>query len=353
MKPNISERVIKPEHCVLAFGIPLLRDDFLKDLSNPNKNFARKFHGVWEKYYEEIVCDFEMIKPRLSELGLALCPELTFEKFGSLFHEGFDVIILFSHWEYDAIEFYDGFVNYKDIVEKVPESFDRVLDLTVCHPEQLVVALRRERPRCLIRSKTEKRKLIPHYWLFFFLALFTHLKSCDLNYLQAVEDVIAGFRKKFGRDSSMKQLYTQKLKQKFELYLNNIGRLNEVPLGEGDERPVKNEDNQHLIQLLDQHIKSNNYLIIIAIIILCLCLIGAILLLISYRQNPEAIKLVSGGTMIFALGAMRWLHRFWIQRAFIAICLTILQKMPPEQAADVMTQLYWAFIRQPNKSLMK
>lgn len=337
---------------MFAFGIPLSKDDFLEDLKHPNKNFARKFHGVWERYFEEIVGDFEMIRPRLTELSVTLCPELTFEKFGLLFQEGFDVIILFSHWEGDAIEFYDGFVDYKDIVEKIPESFDGVLDLTVCHPDRLVVALRGDRARCLIRSIKEKKKLIPHYWLFFFLALFTHLKYCDLTYLQAVEDVVAGFRKKIGRSSSMKQLHTEKLKREFETYLEKIGRLEPVTLGGSDERPVKKvkkEDNQHLTQLLDQHVKSNNYLVVIAIIILCLSFLAAILLLLSYRQNPEAIKLVSGGVMILALGVIRWLHRFWIQRSFIAISLTILDKMPPEQAADVMTQLYWSFIQQPSK----
>ncbi|MDX2044364.1 MAG: hypothetical protein SF097_24355 [Acidobacteriota bacterium] len=198
MKPNISERIIRPEQCVFAFGIPLTKEAFLKDLGHPNKNFARKFHGVWEKYFEEIVSHFEMVRPRLIELGVALCPELTFEKFGHLLREGFDVIILFSHWEEDAIEFFDGFVDYRKIVETIPESFDGVLDLTVCHPERLVVALRGERTRCLIRSIREKKKLIPHYWLYFFLALFTHLKFCNLTYLQAVEDVARGLQKKFG-----------------------------------------------------------------------------------------------------------------------------------------------------------
>lgn len=147
----------------------------------------------------------------------------------------------------------------------------------------------------------------------------------------------------------MKQLHTENLKREFETYLEKIGRLEPVTLGEGAKRPVKKEDNQHLIQLLDQHVKSNNYLVVIAIIILCLSFLAAIFLLLSYRQNPEAIKLVAGGVMILALGVVRWLHRFWIQRTFIAISLAILNKMPPEQAADAMTQLYWTFIRRPLK----
>jgi len=147
----------------------------------------------------------------------------------------------------------------------------------------------------------------------------------------------------------MKELHTEKLKRKFETYMERIGRLEPVTLGESDERPVKKEDNQHLIQLLDQHVKSNNSLVVMAIVVLCLSFLAAIFLLLSYRQNPEAIKLVAGGAMILALGVVRWLHRFWIQRTFIAISLTILNKMPPEQAADTITQLYWSFIRRPLK----
>ena len=206
-KPNIAERIVKPEQCALVFGIPLCRKDFFNDQTHLNKSFAKKYHWSWDKYVKELIYDFDLIKPRLIEKGVVIYPgTITFEKFGTLFSAGFDVIILFSHWERDAIEFYDGLVDYRAIVETIPESFDGFLDLSVCSPYSLVIELRRDRQKGLIRQiKRQKEKrdeeLIPCYWLAFYLALFTHLKACDRNYLQAVEDVIAGFRKKMKRKS--------------------------------------------------------------------------------------------------------------------------------------------------------
>lgn len=141
------------------------------------------------------------------------------------------------------------------------------------------------------------------------------------------------------------------LKQEFEAYLEKIGRLEPVTLGDDDKHQVVKEDSQFLIQLLNQHMKSNNFLLVLSTLILCISFGLAIFFLLSYRQNPEVIKLVSGGAIIMAPGivCIRWLYKFWIQRTFIAISLTILNKMPPEQAADAMTHLYWNFIRHPYK----
>ena len=200
-KPIISERIIKPGQCALAFGIPLSRDDFDNDREHPNKGFAKKFHGNWNWYVREFAGFFDLFRPHLIELGVKLHPALTFEKFEALFSQEFDVIILFSHWEREAIEFHDGLVEYPKIVERIPGGFDRILDLSVCHPDPLVTALRRDRPKCLIRhikydEEGCKDELIPRYWLAFYHALFTHLSAHDLTYLDAVEDVIVSFLKK-------------------------------------------------------------------------------------------------------------------------------------------------------------
>jgi hypothetical protein len=192
MKPNIAKRVIKPERCVLAFGIPLSEGDFKRDLDRNDENFAKHFDREWTRYFEEVVHYFEMIRPRLIELGVTVRPRLTLDDFGALFKEQFEVIILFSHWDkkLNAVEFYDGFVPYHAIIERVPVDFDRILDLSVCHPDPLVDALEVGRPQCLIRRAKRGKKVIPRDWLYFFLALFTHLKDQDLTYIQAVEDVI-------------------------------------------------------------------------------------------------------------------------------------------------------------------
>lgn len=41
MKLGISDRIVKPHNCVVVFGIPTSKEDFLRDQNHPNKEFAK------------------------------------------------------------------------------------------------------------------------------------------------------------------------------------------------------------------------------------------------------------------------------------------------------------------------
>ena len=198
MKRNISERIIKPENCAVAFGIPTSKQAFERDGSDEvaNKEFAKLYRWAWGKFEAEIVNPFEKVVPVITGLGVEVCAEATLEDFGQLVrNERFDVVVLFSHWGDESIEFHDGFAQVPSIIEKIPSDFDRILDLSVCHPKSLVEALRRERPDCLIRHIELEKEVTPGIWMYFYLALFKHLKHSDVTYLKALLDVIEAFLK--------------------------------------------------------------------------------------------------------------------------------------------------------------
>jgi hypothetical protein len=141
---------------------------------------------------------FESVKPLMTKLGVEVRTEVTLEQFGHLFGiEQFDVIILFAHWHSKAVEFHSGLVDIPSIVENVPINFDGIIDLCVCHPEALAIALRVSRPNCLVKYVNEKAD--PAFWLYFYLALFTHMNQHDLGYLTALADVIREFLRKKGK----------------------------------------------------------------------------------------------------------------------------------------------------------
>lgn len=212
MSSNIAEKIIKPERCVLAFGIPLTKEEFFEDQHHPQKGFAKKYRGFWNWYEEDILAHYAYFAPRIHRTGVPLYPAVTFAQFTTFCRADQDVVVLFSHWEQEAIEFADRLVDYQEIVTAIPASFDRVLDLAVCSPALLEESLRRERPHCLVRGikphsavptqVTGRRQdeLLPRYWLAFYFALFTHLKTRDLTYLQAVKDVVEGFQEKAWRN---------------------------------------------------------------------------------------------------------------------------------------------------------
>jgi hypothetical protein len=120
--------------------------------------------------------------------------DLTLQKFGDLFNsEATDVVILFAHWDTDSIEFFDGPTNVASIVEKVPRTYMGILDLCVCRQDQLPIALRRERPDCVIGFTN--KGATPYLWLYFYVLVFKYLNEYDMTYFEAFEKAVSAIFK--------------------------------------------------------------------------------------------------------------------------------------------------------------
>lgn len=189
-KIDIARRIVKPENCVLAFGIPVTKETFLADQQQKDNDFARLFNGIWQRYFFEIVRYVQKAAPIFTQLGLHIQYDLTLPQFGELCRDSkFDVIILFSHWLDNAVEFADGLAETESIITQIPPGFSNFLDLCVCHPESLIIALREHRPNCLTRYID--KPATPKVWLYFYLELFNYLKQQEVTYLQALEGTLA------------------------------------------------------------------------------------------------------------------------------------------------------------------
>lgn len=192
MTARDSSQVVKPSDCIMAFGIPTSRRAFNEALANPtNRDFVVNCCPVWEKYDYEIVSEVEFVEPAIKALGARVVHDLTLEGFGELFRRRPGAIILFCHWQNEAIEFADGLKTVPDVIDKVPIDFSGLLDLCVCHPESLAVSLHNSRPNCLTRFTN--KAATPAYWLYFYWALFKVLKDSDTTYLDALEATVRSF----------------------------------------------------------------------------------------------------------------------------------------------------------------
>ncbi|KAA6461263.1 hypothetical protein DYQ86_13575 [Acidobacteria bacterium AB60] len=187
----VSRRVVKPAECVLAFGIPTTRESFERALTVSGTDYAKQFRGGWSQYYALLAKDVENVESPLREEGVTIVHDLTLEGFAALFERPFPAIILFSHWKEDAVEFSDGMASAGAVLAAVPEQFDGILDLCVCHPMALVAALHKQRPGCLVKYLPVEAK--PHFWMYFYKALFLHLKQSDVSYLTAIQEVACAF----------------------------------------------------------------------------------------------------------------------------------------------------------------
>jgi len=193
VKPPISERIVRPQECVIAFAIPT-SDETFKNHLRLKRDFASMYRNPG-RYREHVARVYQSVEPAFRKLGVQVREEVTLQQFGQLFSGEFDVVILFAHWRRGAVEFDEGFADVSSIVAEIPCDFNGLLDLCVCHPKELVIGLAQERLNLLTKF-LDTKQATPRFWLYFYLALFTHLRDKDLTYLRGVEDVFREFLKR-------------------------------------------------------------------------------------------------------------------------------------------------------------
>jgi hypothetical protein len=186
---GIATRVVHPADCALAFAFPLGRARFEADRQpGGDKEFALRFRA-YSDYYDQIVRPYERtVRPALEPLGVHIATDVTLPQFRRLFDDGAPaVVILFAHWrdETDQVELADGMVGAEALALAVPEQFDGIVDLCVCHPRALARALEARRPGCLV--KRIDVEATPILWMSFYVLLLRALGARGLTYFQGLE----------------------------------------------------------------------------------------------------------------------------------------------------------------------
>lgn len=134
------------------------------------------------------------------------------------------------------------------------------------------------------------------------------------------------------------------IKKIFEDYLNRIGELKPVQLGDDDKRIVTEKDSAFLETQINGQRNFNNTIIIVAMVVLCVIFLVGVALVIKYIDHIEKINIVFGGTFLSLLSIVYWLRKLWLEKSVLDISMGIIQNMPPEKAADYISTLYWRMI---------
>jgi hypothetical protein len=200
MGGRVTRRVVKPDQCVIGFGIPTNRGSFLRAQASPtNRDFVVNNCPDLRDYEREVLDYADELIPGMRGLGASVSEDLTLHGFGRLFTESPSVVILFAHWKTDSVEFADGLASIGEVIEEVPAAYDGIVDLCVCHPKQLALRLRRHRTDCVV--KFTEGTATPAFWLCFYVVLLTKLRDAEMTYLDAVESTLADFQRQLRKKS--------------------------------------------------------------------------------------------------------------------------------------------------------
>ena len=166
----LSEREASPKDCVMAFGVPTNEEEFSASIDAENREYTRQYFGGWPQYERYFVSRVQHVAPLYEALGVRVVYGLRRTDLPALFKNA-SVVTLFTHWAASGVELFDGIVSLPEIVMSVPEQFSGTFDLCVCHPDELVDLLLRDRPLCSVKYMST-RKAQPEFWLTLYEALY-------------------------------------------------------------------------------------------------------------------------------------------------------------------------------------
>jgi hypothetical protein len=195
----VTQRISRPQDCVLGFGIPTSAERFLASRRHGFPGcFAAGFSGLPD-YEAQVLEPFRRIGAQIREVGARVVTDLTLDQYGDLFRDGrIHAVILFSHWGEGFIELRDGPAGSAAIVRTVPQDFAGIIDLCVCHPEELLPCLRATHPDSVIHYIAANAT--PILWLSFYRDLLRLLRPGMRTYMAAALELKdAYFRSKEAR----------------------------------------------------------------------------------------------------------------------------------------------------------
>jgi hypothetical protein len=139
----------------------------------------------------------------------------------------------------------------------------------------------------------------------------------------------------------------KQLKKIYGEYLKKVGKLDEdIRLGksktrDAEDKAVITQQNQLLTERLKNRFITNDRIIAIAILMLCVIFGIGVFLVFYYRHTPSAMGGVFGGTFLSLLAIIRWLFKLWREKSYMDITLGILEGLTPRQAAEFISNIYW------------
>lgn len=131
-----------------------------------------------------------------------------------------------------------------------------------------------------------------------------------------------------------------------EYYIKETGQLKPVMLGSEDKpRAVQKDEQDRLKDNLQKRLKSNDLILTIAIILLCVIFVIGVFFVIYYKDNPKTIGVVFGGTFLSLLTIVLQLRKIWLDKNILDVSLNVIENLQPEDAADFIKTLYWNLLK--------
>lgn len=127
-----------------------------------------------------------------------------------------------------------------------------------------------------------------------------------------------------------------------EHFLKETRQLDFIQLGgEETEIEVTTKQINTFKETLSKSKRFNKNIILFAIILLGITFLIGIFFVFYHRDNPRTIGLLFGGTFLSLLVIITQLRKLWLNKSLMDLSLSVIQDLPPKEAAKFVETIYW------------
>jgi hypothetical protein len=191
MSGDAYQRIVDIQRCRVMFAVPLDAVSFRADLESGERDFVRSCCPEWPLYRREVIGPAMKVIEAARQFGAGVITGAAIDDWGAMFRQPLDVVVLVAHWVDETIEFRDGMHPLRAVVERIAAGFDGAIDLCVCRPESLAIAIRDLFPDSLTHYPNVPAN--PRVFFPYIRALLWRLSRGDCSYLTASSEVVTAF----------------------------------------------------------------------------------------------------------------------------------------------------------------
>jgi hypothetical protein len=123
-------------------------------------------------------------------------------------------------------------------------------------------------------------------------------------------------------------------------YLRHIGQFEPRPLGKKP-RSITSEDSQFLRETLGRQVKSNAWIIVVAVVLLVFLFALEVFLILYNLNSIPATAVISATTFASLLGIIGYLRRLWLDKSIMNVLIHATYVIAPEDLAKLVASLYY------------
>jgi len=122
---------------------------------------------------------------QIEKAGVRVVGRATLARIEEELRSGPEAVTIFAHWtSRSEVELDDGLHPWSDVAASIPQSWRGLLDLCVCHPDEMVHALKKTHA-CTVKRVSDERVYAP-IWLELYRVVATIMMVKNLSFLDSL-----------------------------------------------------------------------------------------------------------------------------------------------------------------------